>query len=98
MDTQSYTKRGLNNHLFCDQKKYTLMFDVTGRGAAMYLAFIACSLAIILGRVEANPGIKLSIHINSFSIQSRSWLLHTDMMNTVCKIIVNYTSYLKTGD
>lgn len=62
----------------------TFRFEATGKDAFIYLSFTALSLTIRLGKTEAKPGIKLSIQINSFSIQLRSWLLQTEMMKTVC--------------
>jgi len=63
----------------------TFIFEATGKDAFIYLSLTALSLTIRLGKTEAKPGIRLSIQINSFSIQLRSWLLQTEMMKTVCR-------------
>ena len=63
----------------------TCLFGETGLGAFKYLSFIARRLAVTLGKTEAKPGMWLRTQINSFSIQLRSWLLQTEMMNSVCK-------------
>lgn len=61
----------------------TFALGATWDGAFRYLDLTALSLAIRPGKIDENPGTKLSIHINSFSIQSRSWLLQTAMMKMV---------------
>ena len=71
----------LINMLHCS----TWIFGETGWGAFRYLSFIAWRLATKPGKTEAKPGIWLRTQINSFSIQSRSWLLQTEMMNNVCQ-------------
>ena len=77
-----HAKTKINNSFtWCN----TLIFEVAGADAIRYLSLIALSLAMTLGKTEAKPGIKLSIHINSFSIQLRSWLLQTEIMKIVCR-------------
>ena len=85
------TKQSFNNatNVICliqeKQESLTLISEVTGGEATKYFSFIKRSLAAIAGNAVAKPGTKLNIYISSFSIQSRSWLLHTHMMKTVCK-------------
>lgn len=74
----------INKHVIL-QLMCTCLFGEIGWGAFRYLSFIARRLAVTLGNTEAKPGMWLRTQINSFSIQSRSWLLQTEMMNIVCK-------------
>lgn len=79
----------------------TSLFEEKFGFIAMYLSFTEWSLVMRFGRTELNPGTKLRIQINSFSIQSRSWLLHTEIINTVCKrcnIYDNSCQGLKLGN
>lgn len=65
--------------------RHTFEFEVVGEGAVRYLSLTALSRVTMLGNIGARPGMKLSIQINLFSTQFRSWLLQTDIIKTVCR-------------
>jgi len=63
----------------------TLISADAGGAGAIYFSFISRSFAVRSGNAELKPGTRPSTQINSFSIQLRSWLLQTEIMNTVCQ-------------
>lgn len=67
------------------RNRSTLIFEGAWGLVAKYSSFIEWRLATILGKMESKPGTRLSTQISSFSIQSRSWLLHTEMISRVCR-------------
>lgn len=83
METQSISLESSNDMKM--KIPTSISEDETDTGGDKYFSLALWSLAITDGRVAENPGMCSNIQINSFSIKYKSWLLHNEMINSVCR-------------